>query len=230
MIQTLFEDKNLLVINKRSGISLLRDRSGEDNLWTTIKDRYPSAKTVHRLDKGTSGVLLVALSREYQKRLNQMFANGWIRKYYVGITAGHFPSGKTLVIKLPLKKGRKSRYRIAGLREQIRESEKGWNISSSEGLGASSRVRTLKNGPRRSLVLINPLTGRTHQIRVHLSWVGHAIVGDQLYGSPNLSEQSWTRLALHCHRLVLPGMGTYIAPIPEVFLDGFERINEHPLK
>lgn len=222
MIQILFEDKNLLVINKSSGVSLLRDRSGEENLWSVIKNQYPTAKTVHRLDKGTSGVMVVALTRDYQKRLNYMFAKRQIRKYYVAITAGHFPSGKTLSIKLPLKKGRKSRYRIAGLREQIRETPNGWNITSSEGLESSSRVRTIKNGPRRSLVSINPQTGRTHQIRVHLSWIGHAIVGDSLYGSPNFTEQSWTRLALHCHRLILPGIGSYVAPIPKTFTMGIE--------
>ena len=109
------------------------------------------------------------------------------------------------------------------LQEQILSGDiNGWNITSSEGLESSSRVRTIKNGPRRSLVSINPQTGRTHQIRVHLSWIGHAIVGDSLYGSPNFTEQSWTRLALHCHRLILPGIGSYVAPIPKTFTKGIE--------
>ena len=82
MIQILFEDKNLLVINKSAGVSLLRDRSGEENLWSVIKNQYPTAKTVHRLDKGTSGVMVVALTRDYQKRLNYMFAKRQIRKAF----------------------------------------------------------------------------------------------------------------------------------------------------
>ena len=63
----------------------------------------------------------------------------------------------------------------------------------------------------RSLLAVQPLTGRSHQIRVHLAWIGHAIVGDHLYGAPASPEQTAPRLALHAHRLIVPGMGMFKA-------------------
>lgn len=213
-IEVLFETAELVVLNKPSGISLLEDRATNANYWTALKDRFDDAKLVHRLDKGTSGTLLVARTRRAQRMLTRAFNDRAIRKHYVAVICGHFPAGHTLAINLPLKKGRKSRYRVAGLREEIRSHPKGWNIESDEGLASATRTRTLAVSPTRSLVSVHPLTGRTHQIRVHLAWVGHAIVGDHLYGAPRSSEQQWPRLALHCHRMVVPGFGTFTAAVP----------------
>ncbi len=63
---------------------------------------------------------------------------------------------------------------------------------------------------------LQPLTGRTHQLRVHLAWIGHPILGDHLYGKPDSIEQRWSRLALHCHRIVVDGL-TITAPLPAEF-------------
>ena len=217
-LAVLHQDAELLVLDKPSGVSVLADRSGVPCLLDVIRDEHPAARLVHRIDKGTSGVLVLATSRAAQQRISQAFARREVGKHYVAKVTGHVPWGTTLTIELPLKPGRKSRYRVAGLREEIQASRGGWSIADTgEGAASVTRVRVLahsRDGPARSLLAVQPLTGRTHQIRVHLAWVGHAVVGDGLYGAPGSAEQSAARLMLHAHRLVLPRYGTFVAPLP----------------
>lgn len=72
------------------------------------------------------------------------------------------------------------------------------------------------------MVVCQPKTGRTHQLRVHLAWIGHAVVGDQLYGAVNSAEQDWPRLLLHAHKLCVPDLPAGISsPIPNTFKDAF---------
>ena len=215
MLDVLFDDGSLLVINKPSGVSVLDDRTGAPCLLPALKAAYSRPRLVHRLDKGTSGVMLVALDRHAQRDLNRAFNARAVRKHYVAIICGHLPAGRTLVIDLPLRQGRKSRYRVAGLREEIRPTREGWTIDAEGGHASTTRVRVIARGERRSLVAVQPITGRSHQIRVHLSWIGHAIAGDHLYGAPTSKEQAHTRLALHSHRVFAPGYGTFSAPVPE---------------
>lgn len=220
-VEVLHQDADLLALNKPGGISVLADRVGGDCLLDLVHRDWPGAKLVHRIDKGTSGVLLLALSRSAQKRVSRALTLREVRKHYVAVVAGHMPARTTLRIELPLKPGRKSRYRVAGLREEIRPSRAGWSIpGAGEGAASVTRVRTLalsERGPARSLLAVQPLTGRTHQIRVHLAWIGHAVTGDHLYGTPGSPEQAAPRLNLHAHRLVLPGYGAFVAPVPDGF-------------
>ena len=216
--RVLYQSAELLVLDKPSGVSVLADRSGAPCLLDAIRVEHPAARLVHRIDKGTSGVLVLTTARAAQRHISQAFARREVGKHYVAQVTGHVPRGTTLTIELPLKPGRKSRYRVAGLREEIRASRGGWSIADA-GAGAASvtRIRVLahsRGGPARSLLAVQPLTGRTHQIRVHLAWVGHAVVGDRLYGAPDSAEQSGPRLMLHAHRLVLPGYGTFVAALP----------------
>ena len=82
------------------------------------------------------------------------------------------------------------------------------------GHPSQTRFRKLRQTERRALLLLQPLTGRTHQLRVHLAWIGHPIVGDRLYGTPDSPDQSAERLQLHSHRLVVPGAGSWQAAPP----------------
>ena len=203
-----------MVLDKASGVSVLADRTGAPCLLDALKARYPHPRLVHRIDKGTSGLLIVALTRDRQRTLTRAFNQHAIGKHYLAVVAGHIAAGATLRIALPLKPGRKSRYRVAGLREEIRSSRQGWSLPPEERRGgheSETRIRVLATSARRSLLAVQPLTGRTHQIRVHLAWIGHAIVGDHLYGTPTAPEQAAPRLALHAHRLTVPGMGTFKA-------------------
>ena len=213
--ERLFESDDLLVLNKQSGISLLEDRSGAENLWRTLQSTGKPF-LVHRLDKGTSGVLLVAKSQPTQSELVKLFNAREVRKFYVAKVVGQFPMGQTLTINLPLQPGRKSRYRVAGQRENIERVGNEFLLRSPTegGFDAVTRVRSLGATGDHSWLLAQPLTGRSHQLRVHLAWIGHPIVGDHLYGKPNNLAQTADRLFLHCHRLVVPGRGTFKATVP----------------
>ncbi len=217
MFEVLYEDEDCIAIEKPSGVSLLRDRAGLPNIFDAIKKQFPEAKLVHRLDKGTSGVMLVARTKTFQANASRLFAQQGVRKFYVAVVAGHIPQGQSLTIDLPLKPGRKSRFRIAGLREEIRPQREGWFIDSTDGHPSITRLRTLELGDRRSLVLLRPVSGRTHQIRVHLAWIGHPVVGDTLYGAPNSNEQAFERMLLHSVRVQLSPKHDFSSNVPDIF-------------
>lgn len=214
-IDVIQQSEDLLVLNKPANVSLLADRSGDPCYWDAVKQALGDGTPylVHRLDKGTSGVLLVALNRNAQSVLTRAFQRRAVRKFYVAWVVGHLALSSTHTIDLPLKRGRKSRFRVAGPRGQIQRGERGWFLAEPDAAGhhATTRIRTLAAGSERSLVLLAPRTGRTHQLRVHLSWIGHPIIGDHLYGRPEDPMQRADRLQLHCHCLAVPGFGTFKA-------------------
>ena len=214
MLEIVERSRELLVLNKPTGISFHRDRNGATDFWSAIRSEFPAARPVHRIDKGTSGVVIVALSRAMQSRVTRMFGSRSVRKHYVGVVCGHLPTGRTLTVVLPLRPGRKRRFRVAGARGDIEASGGGWTISSRDGYPSLTRMRVLLHGSDRSLVALQPVTGRTHQIRVHLAWIGHPIVGDTIYGKPSSPAQQASRLMLHCRRIVLPGIGSYSMEMP----------------
>jgi len=215
MFQLIHRDNRLAVLNKPANVSLLADRSGASCLWDQLPEALGAKPyLVHRLDKGTSGVLLVALSQAAQRELTRAFRERRVRKFYLAWVIGTPPSGRTFTIDLPLRRGRKSRYRVAGAREHIRRGTGGWFLDAgADGLPSLTRVRRLREERAHSLLLASPASGRTHQLRVHLSWIGHPILGDHLYGRPEAPEQRASRLMLHCHRIVVPGWGSF-ADVP----------------
>lgn len=201
------------MINKPADVSLLADRSGARCLWDTLPEvlgRKPYL--VHRLDKPTSGVLVIALDQAMQKQLTRAFAARLVQKFYLAWVLGDPGPGGT--IDLPLKKGRKSRYRVAGQRSDIEARDGRWRLKEADpdGHESESRFRRLTRSGDRTLLLLMPKTGRTHQLRVHLSWIGHPILGDHLYGKPQAPAQQAARLFLHAHKLILPDVGTFSAP------------------
>jgi tRNA pseudouridine32 synthase/23S rRNA pseudouridine746 synthase len=223
MLDIVYRSADLLAIDKPSGVSLLADRSGAPCLWETLVEELAlegrEPFSVHRIDKGTSGVLLVALTRERQSHLSQAFARRDVRKFYVARVVGDVRlDGVSGLIDLPLEKGRKSRFRVAAPRERIVRHGPRWHLPgrTSAGHESVSRLRRIGGDGRQTLLLLQPLTGRTHQLRVHLSWIGHPIIGDHLYGKPDSVEQHWPRLALHCHRVVVDGVAI-TAPLPAEF-------------
>jgi tRNA pseudouridine32 synthase/23S rRNA pseudouridine746 synthase len=230
VLSVLFRNDDFLALDKPSGVALFADRTGDANLWDELKEQLAheqlTPRSVHRLDKGTSGILLVALTRDAQRELNRAFnpgsIRGSIRKFYVARVMGGLDLAGTGTIDLPLRKGRKSRYRVAGLREAIHRENDTWRLCgvAEPGYESHTRVRRLRSMGADTLLALAPKTGRTHQLRVHLSWIGHPIRGDQLYGRPDTDAQRWPRLALHCHRMVFEVAHTrysIVAPLPESF-------------
>jgi tRNA pseudouridine32 synthase / 23S rRNA pseudouridine746 synthase len=221
MLEIIYRDRRLAVVNKPADVSLLADRSGATCLWDILPEVLGARPlSVHRLDKGTSGVLLIALDRAAQSALTRAFAQRRVRKYYLTWVQGRLEGTASMTVDLPLRKGRKSRYRVAGPREQIRFADRGWQLlgGGDDGLDSVTRLRPLQHAEGRTLLLAAAVTGRTHQLRVHLSWIGHPIMGDTLYGRPGSAEQQAPRLQLHCHRLVVPDFGSFVARQPEDWL------------
>jgi RluA family pseudouridine synthase len=213
-IKFLYRDDQIAIVNKPADVSLLADRSGADCLWDSLPGLLGQKPfLVHRLDKPTSGVLAIALNQQTQKQLTRAFAARAVAKFYLAWVLGD--PGTDGVIDLPLKKGRKSRFRIAGQRAEITERNRRWSLDEpdADGHESETRFRRLKKHKDRSLLLLMPKTGRTHQLRVHLSWIGHPILGDQLYGKPEAAEQQAARLYLHAHKLILPDVGCFSAPL-----------------
>lgn len=212
--ELLYEDRELWVFNKPAGVSLLADRQAQTCLWDTFKAQLGKPYLVHRLDKGTSGVLLLARTQARQKQLTRAFRERQVKKTYLSLVAGRFPGSASKRIDLPLTRGRKSRYRVAGQREAI--TWRGRNITvrtDREGLDAVTTARPLRHDVNNTCMMLRPQSGRSHQLRVHMGWCGFPILGDHLYG-PKDQSQTADGLRLHCHKLVVPGLPPFRAPRP----------------
>jgi tRNA pseudouridine32 synthase/23S rRNA pseudouridine746 synthase/23S rRNA pseudouridine1911/1915/1917 synthase len=211
----LFEDADVLVVNKPAGISVLGERGGGPCLWDWLCEYCRAAGRgkplpVHRLDKGTSGVLVVALSPRAQRSLTRQFTLRRVHKIYIGVVCG-CPDPADAHIDLPLCPGRKGRYRVAGLRSAITVdtglTPPTWRLpADSPDLGkgfypSQTHYRIVRRLDGHCLVALHPRTGRTHQLRVHLSWLGWPLRGDGLYDKK--APGADVRLALHCRKMAV---------------------------
>ena len=183
-----FEDATLMALNKPSGLLSVPGKGplNSDCLTGRVQKKYPNAQVVHRLDQATSGLLLMALGQDPQKRLNKLFADGLIQKTYIAKVQGCVPISSTwTLIDAPI---------------HAMWSERPKRRVDSQGKASQTRYRCFQSNGHESLLEIEPLSGRTHQIRVHLSHVGLPILGDKLYAPLDVVERS-QRLLLHAHQL-----------------------------
>lgn len=186
-MELLHEDEALLVVAKPAGLLSVpgRGEAGRINLTAEVQARWPDARVVHRLDQATSGLMLFARGAEPQRRLSMAFEARAVSKQYTAVVEGGV-AGEQGEIAAPLSVDWPNRPR------QI--------VSLTAGKPALTRWRRLERGATRSLLLLEPVTGRSHQLRVHLQSIGHPIVGDELYGT---AAGACDRLLLHASRLVL---------------------------
>ena len=212
----LYIDDNVIVINKPAGI--LTHSKGALNDEFTVADFFRRYTTVglntnrpgivHRLDRDTSGVLIGARTPESAARLKKQFAERKTKKYYLAIVDGILkqPHAK---IDVPL--GRNP------------AAPSIWRPGVN-GKPAQTVYKALAHRDGKSLVLLRPLTGRTHQLRVHLRHVGAPITGDRVYGVPA------TRLFLHAYSLEIAiasgDRRTFTAPVPREFIELFPEAND----
>lgn len=203
--QILFEDKEILVVNKPSGLVVNRDTSvKEKTLEDWIEERNLTGRAAHRLDKETSGVLIIAKSEKVLKNLQAQFKNREVKKTYLALVHGKvFP--KVGQISSPIGRLPWNRERF-GILPQGRPSHTFYKLIAYHLL-ASDRDRrdgSLITGEPLSLLEVTPHTGRTHQIRVHLKSIGHPIVSDSFYAGRKTSRKDrlWCpRLFLHASRV-----------------------------
>ena len=222
-LDILWEDDHMVVLNKVAG-QVVHPAPGNwkgtvANALAYHLGRIESAGDqlrpgiVHRLDKDTSGLLVVAKNLQAHHRLVSLFAARNVSKYYLAMTCGHPKEGE---IDAPI--GRHPKLR------------KEMTVDEQRGRPAKTINRTLAFKESLALVELKLITGRTHQIRVHLKHLGFPILGDTVYGSHSLNKR-WgaRRQLLHAHRLKLPHPITgeplsFIAPLPE---DMIRLIDKH---
>jgi tRNA pseudouridine32 synthase/23S rRNA pseudouridine746 synthase len=184
-MKALYEDEALLVFDKPAGLLSVPGRGDDkqDCLSLRVQARSPDARVVHRLDQGTSGLMLFARGTEMQRHLSRAFASRQIDKHYVAVVAGRMPAAAGR-IELPLMADwpRRPLQKVDEL--EGKPSTTDWQLLGFDAAQQASRLA------------LQPLTGRTHQLRVHLAAVGHPILGDALYAPPDAIERA-PRLLLH---------------------------------
>lgn len=201
----LLEDEAVLVLSKPAGISVVGERHQADlmELATGAGERL---LPVHRIDKLTSGAVLLAKRRSAHAELTRQFQRRSASKRYLAVTRSRgLPERGT--IELPLSVGRKNRVRVAAQRGSIVADQASgrWSVAPSEIFTHTRTYPSLTTfvrlweGRDRTLLAVRPVTGRRHQIRVHLAWIGHPIEGDPLFDSGSASGA--VRTALHSWRL-----------------------------
>jgi len=171
-----YEDDHFMVVNKPPFMATLEDRNSPHNLQAMVKRYNPAVSACHRLDKETSGAVLFAKSEEAYRHASIQFENRKIGKTYHAISAGlhNFDNEKVDMPILPLKKGMVV-------------------VDFRKGKESYTTFFTLETFKRHTLIECKPLTGRMHQIRVHLSKLKAPIINDELYGGENLFLSSLKR-------------------------------------
>ncbi|MBT4384305.1 RluA family pseudouridine synthase [Candidatus Peregrinibacteria bacterium] len=229
-LEVIHEDKNLLVINKAAGMVVHPAASGHME-GTVVNAALAHCKLsslgdserpgiVHRLDKETSGVLLIAKSNKTHQKLAKLFQDREIEKTYIALVKG-VPKTKKGRIDAALKRSSKARKEIA-------INPQGRNAITSFEIMQTFR---LKNKGSVSMLKVNIETGRTHQIRVHLGSIGHPVIGDKTYGDKKINKYfrehfKLNRQFLHAKTLAFEGQ-CYEAKLSDD-LEGALKILEHP--
>lgn len=201
----IFEDDAVLVLDKPSGVSVMGERHDTD-LVELAREAGERLYPVHRIDKVTSGVVLLAKQLDVHGPLTRQFTKRTVDKSYLAITSttGLPRHG---VIDLPLSVGRKNRVRIAAPRESIvfDAARARWSVPPSAVLPETrtypsvTRFDAVWSGDRHTLLLARPETGRRHQLRVHLAWIGHPICHDPLFDRSPAAREG--RTCLHSWQL-----------------------------
>ncbi|MGJ3646982.1 RluA family pseudouridine synthase [Sphingomonas sp. GlSt437] len=206
--RVLFIDGEAIVIDKPAGLPVDPPRDGGMSLENHLAgltfgfQRWPTA--VHRLDRDTSGCLLLARNPKAHKRFQQVFEAGLVEKRYLAVLDG-VPAGEEGMIDLPLAK--------------VSSEAAGWRmVGRAQGKAAQTGWRVLAAREGRALVEFRPLTGRTHQIRVHAAeGLGAPVLGDPVYG------RAGPAMLLHAVALTVPREGKPAieaeAPVPAAFVE-----------
>ncbi|MHB8597729.1 MAG: RluA family pseudouridine synthase [Ktedonobacteraceae bacterium] len=215
-LEIVYEDKDLLVINKAAGM-VVHPAPGhhEDTLVNALVAHYPQLEEqkndvrpgiVHRLDRDTSGLLIVAKNTRTQAALIEMMKRHTIVKSYLALVEGNISLDHGS-IDAPIGRNPRNRQQMA--------------ITATGSREARTHFRVLERFARHTLLLLELETGRTHQIRVHLKAIGHPVVGDTVYGSGrSKNEPALQRQFLHAYQLKFqhPTTGEVVeldAPLPE---------------
>ncbi|MDO6535458.1 23S rRNA pseudouridine(955/2504/2580) synthase RluC [Alteromonas stellipolaris] len=199
--QILFEDERIIVINKPSGIAVHGGSGLSFGLIEGLRALRPDAnfmELVHRLDRDTSGCILIAKKRSALRHMHEQLRTGKMDKRYQALVAGQWPENR-FKVKAPLRKN-------------VLQSGERMVSVSEDGKPSETRYRILQKFDTATLVEASPITGRTHQIRVHCLHAQHPIACDPKYGDAEFDEsmrqKGLNRLFLHAHSISLIHPGT----------------------
>lgn len=189
-LHILYQDEHIMVVNKPSGLLSVPGRLEEykDSVMTRIQRDFPQAESVHRLDMATSGVIVVALTKAAERELKRQFREREPAKQYVARVWGH-PAAEQGMIDLPL---------ICDWPNRPKQM-----VSVELGKPAQTEYQVLAyDADNSARVQLKPITGRSHQLRVHLLALGHPILGDRFYAHPEALAMA-PRLQLHAESLTI---------------------------
>ncbi len=213
-MKIIYEDQFLIVVEKPAGLSVLPDgwEKDSDYLVKTLEEQFGKIFIVHRLDKITSGVMVFARDAEIHRALNIQFENHEAQKTYHAILEGN-PKWEEKVAKFPLRSNVGHKHRTM--------------VDDKKGKPSETRFRVMKRYEEAALVEAKPMTGRTHQIRVHAYALGHPLVEDVLYGAHD--QYGLPRPMLHAQSLSFIHPATnervkFSAPHPADFEEALERL------
>jgi tRNA pseudouridine32 synthase/23S rRNA pseudouridine746 synthase len=183
-LDLVYSDESLLVVNKPAGLLAVPGRGADkqDCLSSRVQQLFPDALVVHRLDMSTSGLMLFARGTNLQRSISVMFQEREVSKRYVAIVTGHLKDA-TGEVDLPI---------VADWPRRPLQK-----IDAESGKPSLTRYRSLDVNGDATRVELEPVTGRTHQLRLHMASIGHPILGDALYGEVS----SAPRLLLHATTL-----------------------------
>lgn len=183
-LEMIYEDEDLVVINKPAGLLSVMGRLPEhqDSAYLRVLAQYPSAKVTHRLDMATSGLLMFAKHRDAEVAISKMFQARTVKKYYVALVQGQIEQDGS--VEVPLITDWENRPRQMVHFELGKPAKTLFQSIEYDVTTDQSRVR------------LEPVTGRSHQLRVHMMHIGHPIMGDKLY-HPEPAKFHLKRMALH---------------------------------
>ncbi|QIO06783.1 RluA family pseudouridine synthase [Acinetobacter shaoyimingii] len=184
-LSIVYEDDDLVVIDKPAGLLSVPGRLPEhhDSAYLRIVEEYPNAKITHRLDMATSGILMFAKHRDAEVAVSKMFQARTVKKNYIALVQGQFEADKGSV-DVPLITDWENRPRQIVHFELGKPAQTLYEVLEYDEASDISRV------------LLTPITGRSHQLRVHMQYIGHPITGDKLY-HPEPTRSLLNRMALH---------------------------------
>ncbi|MGR3806403.1 bifunctional tRNA pseudouridine(32) synthase/23S rRNA pseudouridine(746) synthase RluA [Pasteurella testudinis] len=189
-LEIVYQDNYLAAINKASGLLSVPGNRPEylDSATTRVRQKFGFAEAVHRLDMATSGIILFALSKKAEQELKRQFRERETKKHYQALVWGH-PEADSGFINLPL---------ICDWENRPRQK-----ICYERGKRAVTHYEVLARYPNNSArVCLTPITGRSHQLRVHMLALGHPILGDKFYAHPAAKALA-PRLCLHAESLIV---------------------------
>lgn len=200
----LYEDDHLIAVDKPSGELSVPGRTQPLSTFSRVKDYFSDAREIHRLDMGTSGVILFAKNKICQAYIQRQFERRSTQKIYYAL-CGNAPNHRSGVVELPLICDWPNRPRQMVAFSQGKSATTYYELSDASR-EISKTPQTLQisipSAQTVSCARLYPSTGRSHQLRVHLAAIGHPILGDELYAPP-IWERASSRLLLHAAKLTV---------------------------